>query len=224
MKAAALMVMALLLLGCVNFQRGAENNTTAVQNQSVNQTANGSAANQTANGSAANQTPPEFIRYNATGFSFAFPSVMTYQGTMNGYDGTFTAIHGAGNQTFEIMIVSYVDTINTYGQNRDAEFKLDASKAASDFLEQDRTDDSAGVLDKADYAGNATVYSISRDAGAAEAPIRTHFGSLGSLFTGYAIDVYIPERSVLIRARILALDQSKADSMKQEFLLTLRPE
>ncbi len=212
MRAIALILAALLLLGCINLQR-AENNTTQ-QNQSGLNLTNASA----------NQTAPAYLRYNASGFSFDFPSDMTYQGSGDQSSGRFTAIHGLGSQTFEIMIVSYVDTISAYGKNKDEQYKLDASQAASDFLEQDRTDDSAGVLDKADSVGNASIYSIARDAGAAEVPIKTHFGSLEGLYTGYAMDIYIPERSVLLRVRILSLDQSKADQIRQEFILSLRPE
>ncbi len=222
MRAVLALLALILLFGCLNFQRGG-NNTTV--NQTINASGNAS-LNQTANqtNQSVNQTPPEFMRYNASGFSFGFPSDMTYQGTNNQFDGTFKAIHGTGNQTFEILIVTFVNTADKYGANRDAQYKLDSTLAASDFLESDRLDDSAGILDKADWVGNASVYSISRDAGAAEVPIQAKFGSLGTEFTGYAIDVYIPERSVLLRTRILALDQAKAYRIRQEFELSLRPE
>ncbi len=220
MRYFALFIAAVLLLGCISFDRGQgqniTNNTTATPPSNLTNVTN--ATNQT----APPPPPKVYERYNASGFSFDYPLNMAIQESAGAHGGIFSGTHEENNQTFEIMAVTYVDTIYTYGKNKDDQYKLDPSKAASDFIQQDRNQDSAGVLDRANSTGDITTYSISRDGGAAEVPLKIYFGDSSEAFSGYAIDIYMPERSMLIRTRIIALDPDKADAMKQQFLLSFR--
>lgn len=221
MRHLALFIAAVLLLGCISFDRGQG------QNGTNNTTSSPPPPNVTNATNATNQTAPPpppkiYERYNASGFSFDYPLDMAVQASTGAHGGIFSGTHDVGNRTFEVMAVTYVDTLYTYGKNKDDQYKLDPSKAASDFIQQDRNQDSAGVLDRANSTGPITTYSISRDGGAAEVPLKIYFGGSAEAFSGYAIDIYMPERSSLIRVRIIALDPSKADSIKQQFLLSFR--
>jgi hypothetical protein len=71
--------------------------------------------------------------------------------------------------------------------------------------------------------GDISTFALSRDAYVAEMPFRVRMNS-GSVYTGYALGLYLPERSVMVDVRILALDQGIADSMEQQFLLGFRLE
>jgi hypothetical protein len=219
MRAIVIAFTVILLLGCISFNRGTQNasNNTTVQ-PPPNLTNVSNTTNQTA-------PPPKiYERYNASAFSFDYPLGMSLQNTSDAHSGIFSGTHEAGNQTFEVLIVTYVDTLYVYGKNKDDIYKLDPSKASSDFLLQDQHQDSAAVLDRANWTGNISTYSIARDGGAAEMPLRIYFSGEQQAYSGYAIDIYMPERSTLIRARIIALDPAKADAIRQEFLLSFRAE
>lgn len=219
MRKEALFIAALLLLGCISFDRGQNiTNNTSVQPPPPNIT---NATNTT------NQTPPPpppkvYERFNASGFTFDYPINMAIQNTSGAHGGIFSGTHEEGNQTFEIMVVTYVDTVYAYGKNKDDLYKLDPPRAASDFIQQDRNQDGASILDHANWTGPITTYSIARDGGAAEVPLKIYFADQSQAYSGYAIDIYMPERSTLIRTRIVALDPGKADAMKQQFLLSFR--
>ncbi len=218
MRYFALFIAAVLLLGCISFDRGGGQNNTTAPSPPPNLTNLTNGTNQT----APPPPPKVYERYNASGFSFDYPTDMVVQPSTGAHGGIFTGTHEVGNRTFETMIVTYVDTVYAYGKNKDDQYKLDPSKAASDFIQQDRNQDSASILDRANYTGDITTYSISRDGGAAEVPLKIYFGDSVEAFSGYAIDIYMPERSMLIRTRIIALDPDKADAMKQQFLLSFR--
>jgi hypothetical protein len=223
MKAAVILLAAALLLGCITFDRGGQNaslnNTTVQAPPSPPQNASANMTNQT-------PSPPPKIygRYAGGPFSFDYPLDMAVQNSTGAHGGIFSGTHDADNRTFEVMAVTYVDTIYTYGKNKDDIYKLDPAKAASDFLLQDRNQDSAAILQQANWTGDITTYSIARDAGAAEVPLRIYFEGSQQAYSGYAMDIYMPATSTLVRVRIIAVDPSKADAIKQEFLLSFRPE
>jgi len=121
------------------------------------------------------------------------------------------------------MVVLYFNTSAVYGPNRDKEFRAEPSRATSDFLVMDRINDSAGILSSAYYVGEMRTFAILENAFAAEVPFKTKFNA-NKTYQGYAIDLYIPERSIHAKVRIFALDQVRVDAMKQQFLLSLRPE
>lgn len=204
----ALIILALCLSGCTE-NRGqdanASNNATNLTNITV-----------------APPPPPEWLRFNATAFSFEYPANMNAEAQ----PGVFTGIHelrGQPGQTGEVMVVLYFNTSAVYGPNRDNEFRAEPSRATSDFLIMDRINDSAGILSSAYYVGELRTFAILENAFAAEVPFKTKFNA-NKTYEGYAIDLYIPERSIHAKVRILALDQARADAMKRQFLLSLRPE
>lgn len=200
----AMLLLLLLFCGCTE-NRGQDMN--ASNETSINST---------------NQTlpPQEWVRYAAPAFSFEYPSNMKTRTQ----PGLFTAIHALqSGQTGEVMIVTYFNTSAVYGPNRDKEFRDQPSRATSDFLVADQANDSAGVLSNALSVGEMRTFAVMENAFAAEVPFKTGFNT-NKTYEGYAIDLYIPERSTHAKVRIFALDKARADAMERQFLLSLRPE
>lgn len=214
---------ALLISGCSGPESsqnvsGNASGLNGTENVSVNAT-----GNQTSNSTAsAPSALPSWPMYNSSKFSFAYPPDMNMSETRSGENGIITGEHMISTGTGELLAVMYVDVNYTYGENRDAELRANPTSAASDFLAAAQANDSMGFLDKADYIGNITTFSLGRDSYVAYAPF-TITTDLGTKYTGRALSAYIPERSLLVDVRILALDPDKADLMKEEFVYTLRP-
>ena len=126
MRRIVLIFAAVLLLGCISFDRG--------QNITNNTSAQPPPPNITNATNATNQTPPPpppkvYERFNASGFSFDYPINMAIQNTSGAHGGIFSGNHDENNQTFEIMVVTYVDTVYAYGKNKDDLYKLDPAPA-----------------------------------------------------------------------------------------------
>lgn len=168
-----------------------------------------------------NQSPTgEWVRYTAIGFSFEYPSNMiTQQG-----NGIFMAQSDLNGTTGGVLVVTYFNTSVVYGENKDNIFKENPTKTASDFLIEDKEDDEANFLDQAYEVGNASTFSIGRDAYVAEVPFKIRFSGFRSTYTGYALDLYTPERSIHAKVRIIALDPEVAKKIKDRFLLSFRIE
>jgi len=224
-----------LLLGCISFGErmgnGTDNasaNTTEQPDGAGNQTQNQTGMNGTQN--TTNQTaPPEppklYERYMARGFSFEYPFNMTTQESRSSYGGIFTGTHEFGGQTGEIVVVSYVNITSVYGKNKEELLKDNPTKTASDFLLQDKESDPAGsFLSSAYDVEEISTFGVARDGFVAEAPFLIRFGGSNKSYTGYAMDIYVPERSLLAKVRIIALDSGKAEAMRDNFLLSFRIE
>ena len=160
------------------------------------------------------------IRHFAGEFSFKYPDNMETEATETFFRGT----HNFEGQTYEVLIVSHLDTKNAYGVNADESFKVNPIHAVTDFLEEDIEDDPNEILQHATEYGDVSTYFIVRNAAVAEVPFKLRFPSSQVSYNGYAIDIYIPERSQHVKARILGIDQKKADQIKEDFLLTFRVE
>jgi hypothetical protein len=205
----------LLLPGCAD--RGA---TTNISNGTMN-----TSANATDNGTTvppANLTPA-WPRYNASGFSFPYLPSLVMSEERAGPNGLISGQHSLPERTAEIMAVRFIDVNATFGKNRDSEMRPNPTKAASDVLVDDRINDTMGFFMKASYVGNITTYAISREAFVAEMPFKVMLNS-GTTYSGYALSVYVPERSLLLDIRLLALDSEIAKNMKEQFLLGFRLE
>ena len=223
MKRLLILAVLLLLFGCIslagqgnvtNTTNDTEQNVTPPQNQ-TNQTQN--QTNQTLQ----NQTQPkEWERYYAGPFSFEYP----VSADVDLGSGIFTATSVAAGQTSSIVIVIHFNTTKKYGANRDDLFKRDPTQAASDFLLQDRKDDPADVLDRAHEAGSISTFSVYQDAYAAEMPFKVNFTSSGSVYSGHAMDIFVPERSLQIGVRIFALNPDAAEALRDRFLVSFRLE
>ncbi len=234
MKAIALLLPFVLLLGCISFsERLNETNTTGPTNATgPNTTMNETIPpqNQTQNGTNETQPPPPpppklYERYLAKGFSFEYPINMATQESKSYYGGIFTGTHEIGGKTGEILIVSYINTTQVYGANKEALLQDNPTKTASDFLVQDKKDDPAGgLLRQAYYIGNISTYGLARDAYVAEAPFKIRFPGSNVSYSAYALSIYIPERSIHAKVRIVALDPDLAAIMKDNFLLSFRIE
>ncbi|HSB47698.1 MAG TPA: hypothetical protein VLD37_06825 [Candidatus Bilamarchaeum sp.] len=203
-----------LFLGCISL--GGKGNETNETNASLNQ------SNITNNTTVT--PPPQWKHFNGSTFTFQYPSYMGVQQSSSGKSGIFTGTHEEGGQTYEIMVVTNLDTIATYGANKDEIFRVNPTKAASDLLGQDRVSDPAGILDEAYEMGDITTFSIDRGTYGARAPFKIRFGNSSQTFSGHAADIYVPERSLHVKFRVFALDPDKADDIAQQFLLTFRVE
>ncbi len=207
MRAITLFIASLLLFGCISL----EDRTDATEENLTNVT------NET-------KAPKEWERYNVTNqsgvvFTFLYPANMEIEASPG---LLFIGTHGIDGQTGETMLVRYLNTIHGYGENKDKEFKQNPSEAASDLLFDDIKADPVGVLHLAEDVGNMTTYSIARDAYAAEVPFTILHEGIKK--TGYAIDLYIPERSLHVKFRAYAIDPANAKRIKEQFLLSFRIE
>jgi hypothetical protein len=206
MKIVYLLMAAIMLFGCTEMpERSNETNVTE------NITTPANATNQSA-------SPAEWARYNASGFSFEHPLNMDVQESA----GIFTGDHQVNGQTGELLIVVYYNTLKTYGENRDKVFKENPSVAATELLEDDREDDPAQILDDVDSYGEFSTFSLSRDVYVTEVPITTTFSGASGKFSGYAISMYAPERSLHVKVRVLAKDPAKADDIRDRFISSFR--
>jgi len=217
----ALLLLVICLFGCIE-NRGQDASASGNVTNPANASVSANTTNITTN--ATNTAPPasEWKRFNATAFSFEYPANMKIQTQ----PGIFTGIHelqGQPGQTGEVMVVLYFNTSAVYGPNRDKEFRDEPSRATSDFLNTDKANDSAGILSNAYSIGEMHTFAILENAFAAEVPFKTKFNA-NKTYEGYALDLYIPERSTHAKVRIFALDQERADAMERNFLLSLRPE
>jgi hypothetical protein len=209
-------ILSLSLFGCISMGEQAlnESNGTSEQNTTspvINET---NQTNQT-------QPPPPKLwqRYDAGIFSFEYPVDMA----ASIISGRFMGTHTSGNLTTERMAVSHVDTLATYGANKDSIFKDNPSKTAADFLLQDEQNDPLGVLGDAYWVGGISTFTISRDVYAAEVPFKLR-SSASATYNGYALSIYAPDLSLHVKVRILALDTDKAEKIRNNFILSFRSE
>jgi len=232
----ALLLAPLLLLGCISMggealgnDSGAAGNNTTGTDPAMNNSGNAGAIDGAQNGSNETSIPPSppppklYDRYTGNGFSFEYPVNMSVKSSPGQYGGIFTAASDIGGQTGEMVLATSVNTSAVYGKNKDLVFQADPTKAASDFLQQDKRGDPVGsILDQAFETGEIKTFGIARDGFAAQVPLKTRFGGSGKAFYGHAIDIYVPERSLLVKVRMLALDSEKADAIRDNFLLSFR--
>ena len=205
MKIVYLLAFAILLFGCTEVEdRSNETNVSNITN--ITNVSNQSAA------------PSQWARYNASGFSFEHPINMDVQEST----GIFTGDHQVNGQTGELLIVVYYNTVKAYGENKDKIFRADPSLAATELLEDDMESDPAQILDDADSYGDVSTFSISRDAYLSQVPVTTTFSGSSGKFTGYALSLYVPERSLHAKVRVLARDPEKADDIRDRFLSSFR--
>lgn len=198
------LIVLFILFGCISLGERTEENVTE-------------------NITEANETeeippPPQWERYNATYFSFDYPASMEAKGGA----ADFIATRDVNGMNMETMVVAYLDTVETYGENKDKIFKERPSQAASELLYADIKDDFLVLLSDAETVGNVSTYSIARDAHAAEVPFTIKQDSF--TYSGYAIDLYIPEKSVHAKIRMISFYPEKAKAMRDQFLLSFRIE
>jgi len=214
MRIIAVMLAALLLFGCAGPEESANETNASIGNVTANDT------NATTGSDTTTVQPSNYKRYDAKGFSFEHPKNMDVQEAK----GIFTGTHNLDGQTGEILVVTYLNTSLVYGPNQDRIYQGDPTEAVTTFIRQDRRNDSAQMLSLAHELGDATTYSIARDVAVAEQSFRVRFSQNGNEYYGYALDMYVPERSMQIKARIVALSSTKAEDMKDRFLLSFRLE
>ncbi len=233
MRVLTLLLASMLLLGCISFGERMSNETgsndtandtapvegNTTQNLSANDTMNDT------NQSIQPEPPKTTERFVAKGFSFEYPLNMVIQQSNSTQSGVFSGTHNIDGKTGEILLVSYFNTSLVYGGNKEAILQANPTKAASDFLVADKKSDPVGgLLTSAYEVGNITTFGLARDAFAAQAPFRIRFGGSNTSYSGHAISIYIPERSMHVKVRIVALDSNLASTMRDDFLLSFRIE
>jgi len=211
MRIFAIFVLLFLAFGCISLE-GRDNVTD--DNATAGNVTGPIQENQSVVG------PAQWERYTAPSFSFKYPANMKTQESR----GIFTGTHDLDGQTAEIVVVVYMDTISVYGVNRDNVFKGNPTKTASDFLLEDMEADPAQLLSEASEIGNVTTFSIARDAYVSEVPFRSRFSDTGPTYRGYALSLYVPDRSLHVKFRAVALDAETADDIKDEFISSFRIE
>lgn len=232
MRLAACLVLALLLFGCAaEGGQGNGTNTTGAANATdvvnatnatnvTNATNITNATNATNATSAANAS---YATFTTPLFSFRYPPALVVENTSYGYGGVFTGRHQLPQRTGEVLAVAYMNTSYTFGANADEEYQVEPTLAASGFLQKDMRNDSLGFLNLGAETGNMSTFSIGRDVFIAEVPLTLRF-SPATPYAGYALSLYVPERSLLVKVRILALDPEIAKEMRDQFLLSFRVE
>jgi len=228
MRCMFLLVLAvsLLLSGCTA-DRGTNGNGTRnmTLNPAPNETQNLTTQNTTQNPQNETQNQPaynrskDWRRFSSEGFSFESPANMNISEARQGSGGIITGEHMLPERTAEILAVRYLNITWVYGTNKDQELKSDPTKAAADFLSEDRKNDTMGFFMKASSMGNISTFAIGRDAYVAQMPFLLTMNS-GTSYSGYAMSIFVPERSLRIDVRILALDPAVAKDMEQNFLLS----
>lgn len=220
----ALLLIPLLLFGCISFGERMINDTNqTAENGSVAVLPENATDNQTANQSEPIQKTAERFYFSA--FSFEHPANMSVQKSTGSSGGIFTGTHELDGQTGEILVVSYIDTEAVFGANKNEIFRDNPSKAASDFLLEDKKSDSAGSLLSGAYeVGGIKTFTVARDGAVAEAQFRIRFSGGNKSYYGYAMDIYVPERSLHSKVRVVALDSDKAKEIRDNFLLSFRIE
>jgi hypothetical protein len=201
MRPAALLMFAFLLAGCVA-DGGRPNATNATNGTNVT---------------------AEYARFTAPTFTFEYPPDMEVENASYGYNGVFTGRHQLADRTGEILAVVYANTSYSYGENADAQYRVEPTLAVSGFLQKDLLNDSMGFLNRGESVetGNMTSAAIGRDVYLAEVPMTLRFASAVP-YSGYALDLYVPERSLIVKVRILALNPALADAIREQFVLSFR--
>lgn len=200
----------LLFAGCASNQVASNETSNITQNITQNQ-------------SDIYNRSKDWSRFVSKGFSFEYPADMNLSTIGNDLSGTITGQHLLDDRSSEMLTIRYLNTSWFYGRNKDGEFKSNPTKTAADFLTEDKKNDPTGFFMKASYMGNISTFSIGRDAYIAEMPFTLGMNS-GANYTGYAMDIYIPERSLRIDVRITALDPAAAKNIRDNLLLGFRVE
>jgi hypothetical protein len=221
-----LSIIVLMLSGCVDTSSRtnlSDNMSDAQENLSSDNSstqANGTAGlegNATQNQSAA----PSWPRYNTSTFSFAYPPNISLSEQKSGTGGLITGSHELPERIEESMAIKYIDTEAAYGQAKDFAYKANPTKAASDFLLQDKNQDTMGFFMKADRIGDISTFTLGTDVFCAEMPFSLRMNT-GTRYTGYALTLFIPSRSMLVDVRIVADDQSLAKTIRDGFIYGFR--
>jgi uncharacterized protein YceK len=225
------LVASLLLSGCAENRGAAGNtsNTTMQGNATQNATQNTSATQNASQNLTQNETQnlsvpaynrsKDWSRFSSKDFSFEAPASMNMSEVRQGSGGVITGERNLPERTAEILTIRYLNVSWTYSKNRDEELKSNPTKAAADFLAEDKKNDTMGFFMKASSMGDISTFAIGRDVYIAEMPFMLRMNSDAN-YTGYAMDIYVPERSLRIDVRILALDPATAKSIRDNFLLS----
>ncbi|MFH1785232.1 MAG: hypothetical protein ABH842_02285 [Candidatus Micrarchaeota archaeon] len=166
--------------------------------------------------------PSVWSHYSNEIFSFDHPGniVTTSQ------PGTLSGVHYLPSpysyQPAESINLVYINTTEEYGENQDEIFKDNPTKFATDFLLDDIELDSMNTLLRADRIDSPTQFTVAQKYYVAESYFE--LTDFNTTYAGYAMSIYIPEKSIHVNIRVLALDSQIAFNIKEAILRSLRLE
>lgn len=158
-------------------------------------------------------------KYN--GFaSFEFPSSMQIAHRVENYASGSGYASVSGQETGDnraILALMYAN-LTMYGASQD--YTADPAGSVRMFLAADGLSDPAGLMTNAKDIGEISGYAHSSGYAAEVVFSIDTIGSSGSVvrFSGYAVDIYFPEKSALYRFRVVSENASHATLIKERFL------
>ncbi|MFH1521291.1 MAG: hypothetical protein ABID61_06615 [Candidatus Micrarchaeota archaeon] len=168
------------------------------------------------------QEPKVWESYSNSLFSFDYPGNMVIDEQPGFIRGIHYLPDPNDNQLGESLLVIYVNTSEKYGPNQDDIFKFNPTKTATDFLLNDKENDSMGVLSHAHNFGTMRQFTVAKKYYVAEIPFK--LSDFNTTSDGYAMSIYIPESSTHLNVRISAFDPKLSYNMKEAILRSLRLE
>lgn len=168
------------------------------------------------------QEPKVWESYSNNIFSFDYPGNMAIENQPSFIRGIHYLPDPNGNRQAEALLVAYVNASEKYGPNQDVIFKFNPTKTATDFLLDDKENDSMGMLLHAHDIGTMRQFTVAKKYYVAEMQFKLF--DLNTTYDGYAMSIYIPESSTHLNVRIVALDSKLSYNMKEAILRSLRLE
>jgi len=158
--------------------------------------------------------------------SFEFPSNMSISHKLDEYAGGMgtASVSGQDNNSSNKTLFTLI-FINTTASGSDSKYRADPQKTVHAFLSSDSLSDPAMMLSNAKDKSGITDISgsgnVPEGAYASEIVFSVQLlGSDGSpvKYSGYAIDLYYPEKSALYRFRVISMDGERATEIRDKFM------
>ncbi|VVC04082.1 Uncharacterised protein [Candidatus Bilamarchaeum dharawalense] len=166
------------------------------------------------------QAPPVWIKYSNDIFSFDYPADMVAKSETGLFSGVRYLPSPYGYQPAETLTIVYTNTSEKYGPNQNSIYLDNPTKTTTDFLLDDRKNDSMTILLRGYELGNVTEFTIAERFYVAQLSFK--LSDFNTVYHGYALSIFIPENSMHLNVRLVALDPNIAYNMKEAILRSLR--
>jgi hypothetical protein len=165
----------------------------------------------------------EWSKY--TGFaSFEFPSSMALVHKLSEYqEGKKVAsVVGSDPSKGRTILALIYTNITQYGP--DSTYKADPAKTVKSFLASDRVSDPSGLMTNARDISDISEYNESGKVFFSE--LNFSISILGqnndSKMSGYALNIYYPDKAALYRFRVVSEDGSFSKKVKDRFMKSFK--
>jgi hypothetical protein len=160
--------------------------------------------------------PPEagWDTYRNIGITFQYPAGMKVTESLSSYPGYATIAIQGGAQNNDVIIIAFVNLTGTdYGNPLDA---------AENTLTSDSNaiKDPLGLLHQATQKGDISKYESANGLATAERTFSIAKGNI-TLY-GYALELYDDANKAAYGVRILSINQSQSQEMKNTFISTFK--